>query len=86
MVLDVDGQVLLAGLEGNALRDGPAGQGAVALETEVVVEAPRVVPLDDEDRLLSCFRPAFEGLGRGPRVTLAAIVTKSAAGHERAAL
>ena len=50
VVLDVDGEVLLSGLEGNALRDRPRRERAVALEPEVVVEPPRVVPLDDEDR------------------------------------
>src|SRR4029079_417886 len=49
VVLDVDGEVLRARLEGDALGDGPRGEGAVALEPEVVVEPPRVVALDDED-------------------------------------
>jgi hypothetical protein len=48
MILDVDGEVLLAGLERDALRNGPGRERAVALEPEVVVETPRVVPLDDE--------------------------------------
>ena len=52
MVLDVHGEMLLAGLERHALRHGPRGEHAVALEAEVVVEAPRVVPLHDEDREL----------------------------------
>ena len=51
MVLDVDGQVALPGLERDALRDGPARQRAVPLEAEVVVEPARVVALDDEDGL-----------------------------------
>jgi hypothetical protein len=52
MVLDVHGEVALAGLERDALRHRPAGEGTVALEAEVVVEPARVVALDDEDRLL----------------------------------
>jgi len=51
MVLDVDRQMLGAGLERHALRNRPALQHAVALEPEVVVEPTRVVALNDEDRL-----------------------------------
>src|SRR5205814_6207582 len=58
MVLDVDGEMLLARLERHALRHRPARERAVALEAEVVVEAPRVVALDDEDRLLAAPLPA----------------------------
>ena len=50
VVLDVDGQVLLAGLERDALGHGPARERATALEPEVVVEPRGVVALDDEDR------------------------------------
>src|SRR5205823_7546797 len=50
VVLDVDGQVLLAGLERNALGHRPGGEDAVALEPEVVVQPTRVVALHDEDR------------------------------------
>jgi hypothetical protein len=53
VVLDVDGEVLLARLERDALRHGPARERAVPLEAEVVVQPARVVALDDEDRL-SC--------------------------------
>ena len=56
MVLDVDREVLLAGLERDAFRHRPRGEDAVALEPEVVVQPPRVVPLNDEDR-----RPASGG-------------------------
>src|SRR5439155_22163888 len=52
MVLDVDGEMLFAGLERNTFGDGPGRERAVSLETEVVVEPPRVVSLDDEDRFL----------------------------------
>ena len=52
MVLDVDGEMLLAGLERDALRDRPARERAVPLETEVVVQPAGIVTLDDEDRLL----------------------------------
>ena len=52
VILDVDGERALAGLERHALRHRPRGERAVPLEPEVVVEAPRVVALDDEDRRL----------------------------------
>src|SRR5207244_6245760 len=58
MVLDVHGEVLLARLERHALRHRPARERAVALEAEVVVEPPRIVPLDDEDRLLAALLAA----------------------------
>ena len=71
MVLDVDGERTLAGLEGDALGDGPRGERAFQLEPEVVVEPSRVVALDDEDRLLP---PASargrERLGRGVAASL----------------
>ena len=51
VILDVDGKRTHAWLERHALRHGPRRERAVLLEPEVVVEAPRVVALDDEDRL-----------------------------------
>ena len=75
VVLDVHGEVLLTRLERDALGDGPARQGAVALEPEVVVEAARVVALDDEDRLAwPLSAPLGERLGRHRRVALAPVV------------
>jgi hypothetical protein len=50
MVLDVHGEVPLARLERHALRHRPGEEDAVALEPEVVVEAARIMALDDEDR------------------------------------
>ena len=69
MVLDVDGEVLLAGLERHAFRDRPAGERAVPLEPEVVVQPPRVVALDHEDRRLPLL-PLSNGSGVLPRVRL----------------
>ena len=62
VVLDVDGQLPLARLQRDALRHRPARERAVALEPEVVVEPPRVVPLDDEDRTFPRF---FDPNGSG---------------------
>ena len=69
VILDVDREVLLAGLERHALRDRPARKRAVSLEAEVVVQPARVVPLDDEDRLFPALAAA-ERLGRFLRVAL----------------
>jgi hypothetical protein len=77
MVFDVDGEALLARFERDALRHRPAGQRPVALEAEVVVQAARVVPLDDEDRLLPRLLRA-EGLGRLLRVALAFVLPERA--------
>src|SRR6186997_3219601 len=63
VILDVDGEVLRAGLERHAFGDGPARERAVPLEPEVVVEPTSVVPLDHEDRRLPAL-PLFEWLGR----------------------
>ena len=63
VILDVDRERLLALLQRNALRHRPGGEHTVALEPEVVVEGARLMPLDDEDRLLAPRRPA-ERLGR----------------------
>ena len=79
VVLDVDGEVLLAGLERHALRHRPGRERAVALEAEVVVEPPRVVALDDEDRLrrFRRERPRVEGLGRLLRVALPPVLLEA---------
>ena len=41
----------LTGLERHAFRHGPRGEDTVTLEAKVVVQAPRVMPLHDKDRL-----------------------------------
>src|SRR5205823_6215006 len=75
VVLDVDGEALLARLQRNPLRNGPARERSVALEAEVVVEAPRDVALDHEDRLLrALLRP--ERLGGRLRIALPAVLAE----------
>src|SRR5439155_6255689 len=74
MVLDVDGEVLLSGLERYTLRHCPARQRTVSLEPEVVVKTPRIVTLDDEDRLLRSALLRAEGLGRLLGVALALVL------------
>ena len=69
VILDVDGEVLRAGLERHALGNGPARERAVPLEPEVVVEPAGVVPLDHEDRRLPAL-PFSNGSGVLPRVRL----------------
>src|SRR5208337_3705824 len=58
MVLDHHRKPLLAGHEARAARHRPAFQDAVEFEAKVVMEAPRVVFLDDE-------AVSFSGSGRG---------------------
>jgi hypothetical protein len=48
MVLDVDGHPPVLWVERRSLGHGPAGQHAVDLEPEVVVQPRRAVALDDE--------------------------------------
>jgi hypothetical protein len=76
VVLDVHGEVLLPRLERHALRHRPARKGAVALETEVVVQPPGVVALDDEDRLLLLALLRAERLWRLLRVALALVLAE----------
>src|SRR5205823_10784569 len=56
---------------------GPGGERAVPLEPEVVVQPPRVVALDDEDRLLRPPRLSGEGLGRLLRIPLAPVLLQA---------
>jgi hypothetical protein len=51
MVLDVDGQALLAGIEARPLGHGPAPQHAFHLQPEVVVQARGVMALHHETML-----------------------------------
>ena len=71
VVLDVDGEMPFALLERHALRHGPAGERAVALEPEVVVEPPGGMALHDEaqGRALPA-SPSPERLGRLARIPL----------------
>ena len=62
VILDVNGEVPLAGLERNPLRDRPACERPVALEAKVVVESPSIVSLHHEDRCFPTFLPS-ERLG-----------------------
>src|SRR4029079_518991 len=72
VVLDVHGQVALALAQRDAPGDGPAGEGAVALEAEVEVQPPGVVALHDEDRFVAPARTR-ERLRRPGRTALAPV-------------
>jgi hypothetical protein len=48
MVLDLDGQALVFGIEARSLRHGPALEHSVELEAKVVVQAARRVALNGE--------------------------------------
>ncbi len=78
VILDVDGERALPGLGRNAFRHRPARERAVPLEAEVVVEAPGVVALDDEDRLAP-LAPGLrgEGLRRLARIALPAVLAQA---------
>ena len=77
VVLDVDGEVALAGLERHTLRHRPGEKDAVALEPEVVVKGSRVVALNDEDRALRALLPAPERLRGLLLVALALVVSEA---------
>ena len=80
VILDVDGEPALAGLERHALRHRPARERAVPLEPEVVVEPPRGVALDDEDRAAAAGLTA-ERLRRRARIALAPILVEAQPRH-----
>ena len=80
VVLDVHGQRLVPGADRDPLGHRPAGQRALALEPEVVVQPARRVALDDEDRRAAPAVAAREGLRRRRRVTLAPVLLQLA-GH-----
>ena len=63
VVLDVHGEPSRSGLQRQALRDRPAGERAVPLQPQVVVEPARVVALDDETRALVA--PRHRRMARG---------------------
>ena len=65
VVLGLDGQVPFALHQREALGDGPGHQDPVPLQPQVVVEAGRVVALDDES--VAARRRASSGRLRGPR-------------------
>jgi hypothetical protein len=77
MVLDVDREVPLAGLERHALRHRPGEENAVPLEAKVVVEPARVVALDDEDRRLLGALAAAERLRRLLPVALSLVISEA---------
>jgi len=75
VVLDVDGEALLAGIEARPLGDGPAPQHPFHLEAEVVVQAGGGVLLDDEGQRAgrAPFRRVARGLSRNREVPLAVV-------------
>src|SRR6185503_119410 len=75
MVLDVDGQPLLLGLERGPLGNSPALQDTVHLQAHAVVQATGGVLLDDEHPALAA-AGRTEGLGRARRVTLLSVVVE----------
>src|SRR5262249_7796636 len=73
MILDVDCEHTLAPRERDALRHGPAREGSVALEPQVVMEAARVVPRHDEQGLPAATATG-KRLARPRRITLATVL------------
>ena len=69
MVLDVDGQALFLGLQRGPLGHRPALQHAVHLQTNVVMQAPGSVLLNDEQATVAT-TPGAEGLGRALGIAL----------------
>src|SRR4029079_4264511 len=81
VVLDVDGEIALAGFERHALLHRPREKHPVALEANSLVEPARVVSLDDEDLALRPLRPAPERLRGLLLVALALVVSEARHGQ-----
>jgi hypothetical protein len=79
VVLDVNGEMLRPRLEWNPLRNRPARERAIALEAKVVVQAPGLVSLHDEDRLVAATARA-KRLRRPHRIALPPVLPQ-ALGH-----
>ena len=67
MILDVHGERALAAAQRHAPRQRPARKHAIALEPQVVVQAPRDVTLDDEDRVSAPLLRDASSSGSGVR-------------------
>jgi hypothetical protein len=83
VILDVHRERALPRLEWHTFGQSPGRQCTVTLESEVVVEAPRIVALDDEDRILPRRALRREGLGRPLRVALAVVLAELRRAHTR---
>ena len=66
VILDVDGEPLVVGIEARAARDGPALHDAVEFQPQVVVQPGRVMLLDD----IAVRRRRAGSRPRGSEVTL----------------
>ena len=73
VILNVDGEMLLARFERDALRHRPRGEDAVALEAEVVMERSRGVSLHHEDRPFRLTALRTEGLRCALSIALALV-------------
>ena len=77
MILDVHGERALAAAQRHAPRQCPAREHAVALEPQVVVQAPRDVTLDDEDRVSArSFGALLERLRRASGTAFRAVLVE----------
>ncbi len=79
VILDVDRLAVVRGILGDAVRHRPREQHAVVLETQVPVQAPRVMLLHDEARLrgllgAACSARPWRRLRRLPEVAFGAIL------------
>jgi len=52
VIFGPNGQTTDGGVQGGDVGDGPALEHAIGFQTEVIVQAPGVVLLDDKDGLL----------------------------------
>lgn len=76
VILDVYREMALSLVQRNSLRHCPARESAISLESEVVMEATRVVPLDHEARSVARVAAASEGLRCLSRTTLTPVLVE----------
>src|SRR5207302_5076086 len=74
MVLGVDREPPLSGLEGRAIRDGPRRENAAHLEPDIPVKPRRVVPMHDVAARLLALRLFAFGFRSTPEVAFALVL------------
>ena len=82
MILGPDSQAFVGGIETGSLRDGPAQEDAIQFEPEVIMQAGRIMLLDQIRQLFLPRRsppgnPAWRRLGRLAEIPLALVFFES---------
>src|SRR5947207_14459502 len=84
MVLGLRREALFARIECRSLGNGPGLEHAVAFQAQIVVQAPRGMLLDDEEKRATALGDGRRrGLRRGAEAALCAVLGELVLGHGR---